>query len=78
MGYQKMIEQKEKQEPQLSDKKQNPNSPITSQTDINFNPSGPMTSEDIQKMQDDIMKLRAESKNLKQKLKYETESRKNW
>ena len=32
-----------------------------------------MTSEDIQKMQDDIIKLRAESKNLKQKLKYETE-----
>ena len=29
-------------------------------------------------MQDDLIKLRAESKSLKQKLKYETESRKNW
>jgi len=37
-----------------------------------------MTSEDIQKMQEDLTKLRAESKSLKQKLKYETESRKNW
>lgn len=37
-----------------------------------------MASDDVLKMQDELNKLRAESKSLKERLKNETESRKNW
>lgn len=35
------------------------------ETDIQFNPAGPMASDDILKMQEEINKLRAESKSMK-------------
>lgn len=45
---------------------------------INFNPDGPLTSDEVQKMQEELNKLRNESRQLKQRLNKETESRKNW
>lgn len=48
------------------------------ETDIQFNPAGPMASEDVLKMQDEINRLRAESKSMKSRFKCETDSRKNW
>ena len=37
-----------------------------------------MTSDEVQKMQEELHKLRGESKQLKSRLKNETETRKNW
>ena len=45
---------------------------------IHFNPEGPLTSDEVQKMQEELNKLRLESRQLKQRLNKEVESRKNW
>ena len=43
---------------------------------INFNPEGPMTTDEVMKMQEELNKLRNESKHLKQRLNKEIDSRK--
>ena len=53
-------------------------SPVKKNTQINFNPEGPAVSDDVLKMQEELNKLRTESKGLKERLKMEAESRKNW
>lgn len=47
-------------------------------TAINFNPDGPMTTEEVMKMQEELNRLRTDSRQLKQRLNKEIEQRKNW
>ena len=45
---------------------------------INFNPEGPMTSEEVHQMQEELNKLRTDSRQLRQRLNKEVEARKKW
>ena len=41
--------------------------------EINFNPEGPLTSDEVLKLQEELNRTRAESKQLKQRLNKEVE-----